>query len=54
MKAGFMGFNFKDAFDKSVPVLEIVDADILQEFKSQLIVLINEIVNPEVPFTEKI
>jgi hypothetical protein len=54
MKAGFMGFNFKDAFDKSAPVLEIVNADILEEFKSQLIVLINEMVNPEVPFTEKI
>jgi len=53
MKSGFMGFNFKDGFDKSAAVLDIVDADILEEFKSQLIVLINEILNPEIAFTEE-
>jgi len=54
MKAGFMGFNFKDGFDKSAAVLDVVDDAVLDEFKSQLIVLINQILNPELPFTEEI
>lgn len=54
MKSGFMGFNFKDGIDKSAPVLDVVDANILEEFKSQLIVLINEILNAEIPFVEEI
>jgi hypothetical protein len=54
MKSGFMGFNFKDGFDKSAAVLDVVDANILEEFKSQLIILINEILNPEIPFLEEV
>jgi len=54
MKSGFMGFNFKDGFDKSAAVLDVVDANVLEEFKSQLIVLINQILNAEIPFTEEI
>jgi len=54
MKSGFMGFNFKDGYDKSAPVLEVVDAAVLEEFKSQLVLLINEILNAEIPFLEEI
>ncbi|WP_294821866.1 PD-(D/E)XK nuclease family protein [uncultured Flavobacterium sp.] len=53
MKGGFMSFCYKDAFDKSV-VKEIVDGELLEEFKTQLITLINEILNQEVPFVEKV
>lgn len=52
MKAGFMNFCFKDAYDKSLPVAEIIGEGILDEFKVQLVGLINEILNPEIPFTE--
>jgi len=54
MKSGFMGFGFKDAYDKSLPLIDIVDSAILSEFKSQLVLLINEILNAEIPFLEEI
>ncbi|TRW22513.1 PD-(D/E)XK nuclease family protein [Flavobacterium zepuense] len=54
MKSGFMGFNFKDGYDKSAPVLEVVDDAVLEEFKSQLVLLINEILNADIPFLEEI
>ena len=54
MKSGFMGFNFKDGYDKSAPVLDVVDAAVLDEFKSQLVTLINEILNSEIPFLEEV
>jgi hypothetical protein len=54
MKGGFMNFCFKDAWDKSAPALDFVDAALLEEFKTQLIILINEILNPEIPFEEKL
>lgn len=53
MKSGFMNFCFKDAWDKSLPVLNIVDADMLAAFKTQLVTLIAEILNPDIPFMEK-
>jgi hypothetical protein len=52
MKAGFMNFSFKDYYDKSAPSQDVVDAAMLDEFKTQLVVLINEILNKEIPFTE--
>ena len=52
MKAGFMNFCFKDAFDKN-SVSEIIDPAMLEEFKTQLILLVKEILNPELPFEEK-
>ncbi len=54
MKGGFMSFCYKDSYDKSTPVMEFVDGKLLAEFKTQLIVLINEILNEEVPFVEKV
>lgn len=54
MKNGFMPFCFKDGIDRSAPVQDFIDADMLEEFKTQLITLINEILNADVPFEEKI
>ncbi|MCO6147434.1 PD-(D/E)XK nuclease family protein [Flavobacterium sp. NRK1] len=53
MKNGFMNFNFKDAIDKTVPMLDHIDAEMLENFKTELISLINEILNPETAFEEK-
>ncbi|MBY8963833.1 PD-(D/E)XK nuclease family protein [Flavobacterium sp. D11R37] len=52
MKSGFMNFSFKDAVDKSLPVIEVIDKDVLAEYSSQLVLLINEILDGEVPFEE--
>ncbi|MBF00668.1 PD-(D/E)XK nuclease family protein [Flavobacterium coralii] len=52
MKSGFMNFCYKDAIDKSLPVIEVIDKDILADYTSQLILLINEILDAEVPFEE--
>lgn len=49
MKAGFMPFTFK-AENRSIT---LIDYQILQCFTDELVSLINEIVNPEIPFTEK-
>jgi hypothetical protein len=54
MKSGFMNFTFKDGVDKSIPVLQVVDADLLSDYKTQLVGLINEILNPAIPFEEKL
>ncbi|MXN91323.1 PD-(D/E)XK nuclease family protein [Flavobacterium sp. Sd200] len=54
MKSGFMGFSFKDGFDRSAAVQDVVDAAMLQNFRTQLVVLINEILNAEIAFTEEI
>lgn len=52
MKSGFMNFSFKDAVDKSLPVIEFIDKDILADYTSQLVLLINQILDAEVPFEE--
>lgn len=52
MKAGFMNFCFKDAYDKN-STTEIINEAMLEEFKTQLILLVNEILNPALPFEEK-
>jgi hypothetical protein len=49
-----MNFCFKDGFDKSGPAQDFVNDDMLDEFKTQLVTLINEILNTDIPFTEKI
>lgn len=54
MKTGFMNFCYKNGFDKSSPSLTIVDSGMLAEFKSQLVTLITEILNPGLPFEEKV
>lgn len=52
MKSGFMNFCYKDAIDKSLPVIEVIDKDILADYTSQLVLLINQILDAEVPFEE--
>lgn len=54
MKSGFMNFSFKDGWDKSSPMKSIIDGEMLDEYKSQLVSLINEILNAAIPFEEKI
>lgn len=54
MKNGFMHFCFKDGFDRSAPVQDFIDSAMLEEFKTQLVTLINEILNADIPFEEKI
>lgn len=54
MKNGFMHFCFKVGFDRSAPVQDFIDSAMLEEFKTQLIILINEILNADIPFEEKI
>jgi len=52
LKSGFLPFMFKDSISKTETT--IVDSEILEEYKAQLVLLLNEILNPEIPFTEKI
>lgn len=54
MKNGFLNFGFKESIERNANVVELIDTAILEEFKTQLIILINEILNPEIPFEEKI
>ena len=53
MKTGFMNFSFKDNIERSTPAINVIDTNILDEFKTQLVSLINEILNPEIAFEEK-
>ena len=50
MKAGFLPFGIK--IDKQV--LTAITPQILDYFKTEIIILINEILNSEIPFIEKI
>ena len=50
MKAGFLPFGMKE--DKSVDV--VITPDVLEAFKAEVITLVNEILNPEVSFEEKL
>ncbi|WP_116789907.1 PD-(D/E)XK nuclease family protein [Flavobacterium psychrotrophum] len=54
MKAGFMGFSFKNGWDKSAPVQDVVDANLLGSFKEQLASLIKELLNAEMSFKEEV
>lgn len=54
MRGGFMNFCFKDGYDRAAPLQELISADILEAFTSQLAELIKEILNPSVPFEEKL
>ena len=53
MKTGFMNFCFKDNIERSIPAINVIDTTILDEFRTQLVSLINEILNPEIAFEEK-
>ncbi|QYJ68858.1 PD-(D/E)XK nuclease family protein [Flavobacterium litorale] len=50
MKSGFMPFSFKEGST----TMDEVDDNLLEAYKTQLIVLINQILNAEVPFEEVI
>ena len=50
MKAGFMPFGFK----KDKEIFTTITADILEDFKTELVFLLNEILNPKIDFEEKI
>nr|WP_294933682.1 PD-(D/E)XK nuclease family protein [uncultured Flavobacterium sp.] len=50
MKAGFLPFGIKE--EKNVN--SVIAPEVLESFKSEIIVLINEILNAEVPFEEKL
>lgn len=52
LKSGFLPFVFKDPITKNETT--IVDSEILENYKAQLVLLLNEILDPEIPFTEKI
>ena len=51
LKAGFMPFQIKEGREV---ILNEVDDSVLEDFKTELIVLLNEILNVDLPFEEKI
>jgi len=51
LKAGFMPFQIKEGREV---ILNEVDDSVLEDFKTELIELLNEILNVEIPFEEKI
>ena len=51
LKAGFMPFLIKEGRDV---IADQINDSIIEDFKTQLIELINEILNKEIPFTEKV
>jgi ATP-dependent helicase/nuclease subunit B len=51
LKAGFMPFQIKEGREL---VSDVVDDSVLNDFKTELIVLLNEILNVDLPFEEKI
>ncbi len=52
MKAGFMPFGLGKG--RNVVSKTIIDEEILNNFKEELVLLVNEILNPEIPFEEKV
>lgn len=52
MKSGFMNFSFKEGEGRGAPTHDIVTPELLEEYKTQLVILINEILNTEIPFEE--
>jgi len=51
LKAGFMPFQIKEGREV---IVNQVDDSVLGDFKTELIVLLNEILNSELAFEEKI
>lgn len=51
LKTGFMPFVIKEGREI---VTDLIDNAVIEDFKTQLIVLVNELLNPEIPFTEKL
>jgi len=52
LKSGFLPFIFKDAIEKTETV--IIGQNISENYIEQLVLLLNEILDPNIPFTEKI
>ena len=50
LKAGFLPFNFKEEKD----VQQIINSEIMTNYLEQIVLLLKEILNPEIPFEEKI
>ncbi|WP_310379433.1 PD-(D/E)XK nuclease family protein [Flavobacterium sp.] len=50
LKSGFLPFNFKE--DKEIT--EIITADILNEYLEQIVLLLSEILDVNIPFEEKV
>ncbi|GAW88074.1 hypothetical protein FPS14_contig00001-0151 [Flavobacterium psychrophilum] len=49
MKGGFLPFGIKQGKE----ILININSEILEHFKTEIIILINEILNIEIPFEEK-
>ena len=52
LKSGFLPFVFKDNIEKTET--SIITTEILEKYTTQIVILLNEIFNPDIPFTEKI
>jgi len=52
LKAGFLPFVFKDTFEKTETT--VINAAISENYTEQLVILLREILDPGIPFTEKI
>ena len=50
LKSGFLPFNFKDGKEETT----IINEDILSNYKEQMVLLLNEILDVNVPFEEKV
>jgi hypothetical protein len=50
LKSGFLPFNFKDGKEENT----IIDDDILNNYLEQIVLLLNEILDMNIPFEEKI
>ncbi|MDI1256893.1 MAG: PD-(D/E)XK nuclease family protein [Flavobacterium sp.] len=50
MKSGFLPFNYKEEKEKKT----IIDKHVLSEYLEQIVLLLKEILDAEVPFTEKV
>ena len=50
LKSGFLPFNFK--VDKEI--IEVISSDIMENYIEEIVILLSEILNIEIPFKEKI
>jgi hypothetical protein len=49
LKSGFLPFNFKE----DIEVISLISKEIMQKYKEELVVLLNEILDETIPFIEK-
>lgn len=50
MKAGFMPFGLK----KEKEIFTSITSEVIEDFKSEMVFLLNEILNVNIPFEEKV